>query len=1046
MNISQVKFWFVVVCASTTFGNVDQYLLTIGDTTNSYEQTPPYFWGRFDAGGYSDDGIYYGPSPIHGEDQNVYGYHELLSGEWGAAIYYDGIDTDVIDPNTGDRQAMWLTTLFKWPNWETNSNFVYGGTCFASANPNNPAPLQDTGQSVIRNGQVEITIDYEVVDLEPLGSTYSPMAYIRDPNGTVGYVLSDRYVFLQTYTIRNISDQTLTGLEFYQFLHSHGADEYAAAVNSTYTDISPSDPLANYTPYNPVHQVGTFCFDITQWNQRPFSSASHVDYVGFSSTVEPDWIDNDVYDGNHSYNVDRRLYGTHINIENRQLNGIDRLFMEEVGGAMGWAMGSLDPNATTSMTIAFMFAPEQESSSLIINKTIEDPETCYGPGDTLTYKIEWENIGVEDAENAVLTDYFPAGLTYEPGQWQVLFDPNLNFTLLEPDPLYKESTHSYQWYLGTIPASSSGELFIEVVVNSKAPPGMTIRNEVFLETSIGTATAAHNLPICCYDDGPIYVDSQATGANTGTSWQDAFKSLQSGLARAAASCGNEIWVKRGTYDPGRQANESFVIPAGTSVYGGFVGNETSRDQRNPNNRSILTGAADVERNVIVVRMGDSTILDGFVVTGADNPDGPSYGVYGSGADFSLINCVVEKNSNFGIRAINGNVTLEWCYVRGNGSDGISHSGAGFELSVSNSWIMRQRRFGVFSQDSTPRIFSSIISESDLAEVGNAGVRMQNPALRPVLYNCTLAHNKGQAIFFTDNGTVSDPNDKDYPDIQNCILWLNNSGNEQFAGFTKAHIQYSCVYDPNDPDGEDETLDSNKNFSAAPEFLYVDPNNVRIRVASRCVDAGNPLIDYSGLTDFDGSPRVMGEYADIGAYEVDPNCLNDRNDWDTNHDGRVNYADDGFYMLAQAWLSRDPNDPSLPSDPNLWDPNEFIGWNPQGDFNGDYVVDLADLMMFVEEAPWLWCACWLCPQGDMQQLCGGEMMLMGQVTMLSGPLSQEKSIPAQMLDLASVIVFLEQIWLDEPDLQQRIDPEDWQEFMDSVYQSLLYLRTQSIQLE
>ncbi len=118
-----------------------------------------------DAAGYSDAGIYYGQSPIHGEDHNVYGYHELLSGEWGSALFYTGIDTPAtVDPNDEPdrRQAMWLTKRFKWPDWDTNSDFYKpaGKIVEAWHNPNNPAPLMNTGQSTIRNDEVEITIDY----------------------------------------------------------------------------------------------------------------------------------------------------------------------------------------------------------------------------------------------------------------------------------------------------------------------------------------------------------------------------------------------------------------------------------------------------------------------------------------------------------------------------------------------------------------------------------------------------------------------------------------------------------------------------------------------------------------------------------------------------------------------------------------------------------------------------------------------------------------------------------------------------------------------
>lgn len=82
-------------------------------------------------------------------------------------------------------------------------------------------------------------------------------------------------------------------------------------------------------------------------------------------------------------------------------------------------------------------------------------------------------------------------------------------------------------------------------------------------------------------DTIIYVNIQATGLNNGTSWQNAYTNLQSALSNANAN--SEIWVAQGIYKPtsdptNREA--SFSLKNGLELYGGFVGTETQRSQRN----------------------------------------------------------------------------------------------------------------------------------------------------------------------------------------------------------------------------------------------------------------------------------------------------------------------------------------------------------------------------------------------------------------------------------------------------------------------------------
>lgn len=1067
----------VLLFSSGVWGEFDNKWLNIGleSRFGSIPDQEPYLCAYFDAGGFSDT-IYYGPSSLH----NGRSYHELLSGELGAAIYYDGINTEPVDPadpNSLDK-AMWITKKFIFPDWTTNSDFVYGGVCDEEQSSSNPAPGNDTGYSVIYNDEVEIRIDYELVDMSQLGDTYSPMSYIDPKTGLSVYLTSDSYCILQTYTIKNTTAQSLTNLEFYQFLHAHGADEYGPCVNSTYCAKEYTDPLSFYVPYNSVHcapgqnTVGNFRYDLTQWNTYPHPMSDptmlvdHSDFVTISCAVEPTWIENGHFRGGHVVGVEfKPSSGTHINIENRSLNDANEIYIDEVGGAMGWALGTLAPNATAKVTIGFFYVEAREEPVSIILEKWDDlqPGQCVSPGDEFEYTIQWTNTSDQTLTDVTLTDVLPDGVTYPEGSWRIDFsDPNL--TLLPPDPLYHVNMASvtYTWNLPDIGPYETGQKTLRVQVNDRAEPGMILHNEAILRTGdMQVAYAEWDTPVCCDGLGIIYVDDSAQGGNSGKNWINAYTSLQDALERARqSSCIQtyEIRIAQGTYTPGIQPEDTFAIPAGVSILGGYRGGTVSPDDRNPKRYpTILNGTTVIDpirppvRVNSVVTMGADTLLSGVTVKGAAF-DGQ--GVYGSGVDFTLAQCTIEDNLRHGVVAVNGNVDIQWCYIRNNRLDGIQHNGLGHILNVDNSWIMRNLARGLATQDSTPHIRNSILTESDLSEYGNPGIRILNPTSRPVLRNCTFAHNRSEGVFFEDDRTISDPNDKDYPDVQNCILWYNNSGNEQFSGFGKEHIYYSAVFDPNDPNGMDMTLDANFNFTANPKLIYIDPNNVRISHESPAKDSGNPYLDYNNQADMDGRQRVLGLAVDRGAYEVLPDCQSDFHELDWNRDGQVNYYE--FSAISTAWLSRDPNEFG---DPNLSDPNETCNWNPlcNLDKTGDsaYVIDLADLEAFVFDVPWCWKACWRDLEDPQMMMAGGgdEMLMMsidfmefGSLQTLSEPTQPELSVEDQIAQLEDSIVFLARIWLEEPDIQQQISSEDWQEFMGTVYQSWLDLQTQSVQIE
>ena len=124
-----------------------------------------------------------------------------------------------------------------------------------------------------------------------------------------------------------------------------------------------------------------------------------------------------------------------------------------------------------------------------------------------------------------------------------------------------------------------------------------------------------------------FVDHNATGASDGSSWANAYISLDAALT--ASVPGQQIWVSAGTYKPAT----SFLVQTGVAIYGGFAGTETALNQRNPSlNLTTLsgdllgndiTGNFDMNRidnvqHIVTVFSNTSSaaaVVDGFIFRG-----------------------------------------------------------------------------------------------------------------------------------------------------------------------------------------------------------------------------------------------------------------------------------------------------------------------------------------------------------------------------------------------------------------------------------------------
>jgi predicted outer membrane repeat protein len=189
----------------------------------------------------------------------------------------------------------------------------------------------------------------------------------------------------------------------------------------------------------------------------------------------------------------------------------------------------------------------------------------------------------------------------------------------------------------------------------------------------------------------VYVKQDATGANNGTSWANAYTSLETALASTGSGA---IWVAAGTYTLS-SASASFAIPGGVSVYGGFAGTETSLGQRNITANltrlsgdisgndvagNFSTGRSDNAAHVVTVAAGQTAdaVVDGFTISGGNTTtSGTGGGIFAQSA-IVVRNC--DLNNNFA--GFGGAIYL----AKASGSSEIKQSAIGTNLSVGALYI------------------------------------------------------------------------------------------------------------------------------------------------------------------------------------------------------------------------------------------------------------------------------------------------------------------------------------------------------------------------
>ena len=330
----------------------------------------------------------------------------------------------------------------------------------------------------------------------------------------------------------------------------------------------------------------------------------------------------------------------------------------------------------------------------------------------------------------------------------------------------------------------------------------------------------------------IYVNDDPSGSNDGTSWADAYTSLQTALS--AATSGDQIWVAAGTYLPTTTTDRSisFAMKNGVEIYGGFAGTEANdydlslRDF--PANESIISGdigtAGNNSDNSYHIfyhpngtNLNSTAILDGFTIKGANadgsNPHNFGGGMYNDSSSPTLTNCTITNNSassyGGGIFNYSSSPSLTNCTITDN-----SASDGG----------------GMYNYSSSPTLTNCTITDNSASYYGGG---IFNDSSSPTLTNCTItnnsANNRGGGMY----------NYSSSPTLNNSIIFGNTatrSGKQIYISSGTATLNYSCY--SNGTGDVIGTPTTSNCITSDPKFVGATNYDYRIAGNSPCADAGD----------------------------------------------------------------------------------------------------------------------------------------------------------------------------------------------------------------
>jgi gliding motility-associated-like protein len=424
------------------------------------------------------------------------------------------------------------------------------------------------------------------------------------------------------------------------------------------------------------------------------------------------------------------------------------------------------------------------------------------------------------------------------------------------------------------------------------------------------------VPPPCSAATRLYVNSNATGANNGTSWANAFTNLQDALN--CIDDGEEIWVASGTYHPNSAPGTTLTNP--TEFYFWMNKNIKLKGSYNPatntqdfTNPSILSGDLGTTNTVhvlVTTNLNNTALIEGFTIAGGAAVHATGNvtiggqvihydfggGVYNASSSPIFKNITITKNKaryGGGMYNTNSSPSLSNATFFDNtaGLDGGGMYNINSSPSLSNVTFFDNtadtRGGGMLNTNSSPSL-SNVIFFNNTASLGGGMYNdsYSSPSLSNVTFFGNIANRGGGMRNNTSapslNNTLFYGNSSpDGPDIAN-ISSSSTSGSYNASDVASSVLSGQTGF---------VVLNSNpfaysSNYPAGVDGIFgTADDGLRLKATSPATDAGNNAnlpadvndLDNDGNTteplpyDITGANRIQNTTVNIGAYESTVSC-------------------------------------------------------------------------------------------------------------------------------------------------------------------------------